>query len=141
MAGNPHPRASSRAAVWWCEIVKAGPVIRAARRHGGDIPAAARALGLVLTHDARVLARAPAVLARIEAGVGTKDRRWCTSSIKSTAAGGLKRKGEASGSYAQATARLRCAITKVAVTGSAPVAIVRGSSEMSPRVRLHRKRA
>jgi len=65
------------AAAWWCEIVKAGPVIRAARRHGGDIPAAARALGLVLTHDATILARAPVVLARIRGrhGFGTKDRR------------------------------------------------------------------
>ena len=61
------------AAAWWCEIVKAGPVIRAARRHGGDIPAAARALGLVLTHDATVLARAGR-LARIEAGMASAQR-------------------------------------------------------------------
>ena len=37
--------------------------------------------------------------------------------------------------YAQATARLRCAITKVAATGTAPVAIVRevfGDGAQSP---------
>jgi len=67
-----HP--ARAAAAWRCEAVKAGPVIRAARRHGGDIPAAARALGLVLTHDATVLARAPAVLARIEAGMASAQR-------------------------------------------------------------------
>jgi hypothetical protein len=45
------------AAVWWCEAVKAGPVVRAARRHNGDIPAAAWALGIALTDHATVLAR------------------------------------------------------------------------------------
>ena len=45
------------ATAWWCEAVKAGPVIRAARRHGGDIPSAARALGVALTGHATVLAR------------------------------------------------------------------------------------
>ena len=54
--------------------MKAGPGIRAARRHGSDNPAAARALGLVLTHDATVLARAPAVLARIETGMASAQR-------------------------------------------------------------------
>jgi len=28
------------AAAWWCGTVKVGPVIRAARRHSGDVPAA-----------------------------------------------------------------------------------------------------
>ena len=37
---------------WWCEAVKAGPVIRAARRHRSDIPVAARALGTALTDHA-----------------------------------------------------------------------------------------
>jgi hypothetical protein len=30
------------AAAWWCDTVSARPLIRGARRHGGDIPAAAR---------------------------------------------------------------------------------------------------
>jgi hypothetical protein len=58
------------------------------------------------------------------------------SSIKSTDAGGLKRKGERFMGYAQAKARLRRTITKVAASGPAPVAIVGRSSEMSPRVRI-----
>ena len=35
-------------AAWWCEAVKAAPLIRAARRHSGDVPAAARVLGLAI---------------------------------------------------------------------------------------------
>jgi hypothetical protein len=62
------------AAAWWCEAVKAGPVIRAARRHGGDIPAAARALGVALTDHATVLARATAAVAKIEAGMAWAQR-------------------------------------------------------------------
>jgi hypothetical protein len=34
VARNP----AGAAAAWWCESVKAGPVIREARRHTGDIP-------------------------------------------------------------------------------------------------------
>ena len=59
---------------WWCEAVKAGPVIRAARRHRSDIPVAARALGTALTDHATVLARAKAAVARIEAGMAWAQR-------------------------------------------------------------------
>jgi len=45
-------------------------LIRAARRHSGDIPAAAGALGLALTDHATVVARAKAAVGKIEAGVG-----------------------------------------------------------------------
>jgi len=49
----------------------------------------------------------------------------------------LKRKGEASGSwiYAQATARQRRAITNVAATGNAPVAIRPAGSRFYPPLR------
>jgi hypothetical protein len=57
------------AAAWWCEDVKAGLVIRAAGRYGGDIPSAARAVGVALTDHATVLARAMAALGKIEAGM------------------------------------------------------------------------
>jgi hypothetical protein len=62
------------AATWWCETVKAGPVIRAARRRSGDIPADARALGIALTDHATVLARTKAALAWIEAGMAWAQR-------------------------------------------------------------------
>ena len=57
------------AAAWWCGTVKVGPVIRAARRHSGDVPAAAHALGVALTDHATAVARTKAALARIEAGM------------------------------------------------------------------------
>jgi hypothetical protein len=64
------------AAAWWCEAAKAGPVIRAARqRSSGDIPEAARVLGIALAEHATVLARAQAAVARIQGRHGTKERR------------------------------------------------------------------
>jgi hypothetical protein len=114
-------------AAWWCEAVKAGPVIRAARRHSGDIPAAARALGIALTDHATVLARATAAVARIEAGMAWAQRNGVLSEFnreyrrRRLAAAA---RGERFMGYAQAKARLRRAITNVAATGNAPVAIV-----------------
>jgi hypothetical protein len=65
------------AAAWWCEAVKARAVLRLARKGDGDIPAAARALGVVLTDHATVLTRAKDALAKIDAGMAwaAKDRR------------------------------------------------------------------
>jgi hypothetical protein len=101
-------------AAWWCETVKAELVIRAA----GSCPRARRRPHRPGHGSGARLGRARPDRGRY--GLGRKDRACCTSSIKSTAAGGLKRKGEASGSWAnaQATARLRRAITKAATTGT-----------------------
>jgi hypothetical protein len=57
------------ATAWWCETVKARAVPRLARKGGGDIPAAARALGVALTDHATVLGGAKAVVANIKAGM------------------------------------------------------------------------
>jgi hypothetical protein len=65
---------SGAAAAWWCEAVKARPVIREARRHSGDIPAAAHAFGVAPTDHATVLARAKAAVAKIEAGMAWAQR-------------------------------------------------------------------
>jgi hypothetical protein len=78
----------------------------------------------------RVLARDKAAVSRIEAGRAWahKGAACCTNSINSTAAGlrlAAQRRGERFMSYAQATARLRRAITKVAAPGTASTAIVR----------------
>jgi hypothetical protein len=70
-------------AAWWCETVKARPVIREARRHSGDIPAAARALGVALTEHATVLARAKAALAKIEAGMAWAQRSGVRAQVQS----------------------------------------------------------
>jgi hypothetical protein len=102
-------------------------VIRAARRHGGDIPAAARALGLVLTHDATILARVQAAVARIEAGMAWAQRSGVLHEFNQEYRRRrleAQRRGKRFMGYTQATARLRRAITKVAA-GAEPVAIVR----------------
>ena len=65
---------SGAAAAWWCHTVKAGLVIRAARRHSGDIPSAARALGVALTDHTTVLARAKHAVAKVEAGMAWAQR-------------------------------------------------------------------
>ena len=49
-------------------------VIRFARKRGGDIPAAARALGVALTEHATVLARAERAVAKIGAGMACAQR-------------------------------------------------------------------
>jgi len=120
---------AAAAGAWWCETGKAGPVIREARRHTGDILAAARALGVTLTDHATVLARTKAAVARIEAGMAWAQRTGPLHEFNQEYRRRrleAQRRGERFMGYAQATARLRCAITKVAATGSARVAIVRG---------------
>jgi hypothetical protein len=112
-------------AAWWCEAVKAGPVIRAARRHSGDIPAAARELGVPVTDHARVLARAKHAVAKIEAGMAWAQRTGVLHEFNQEYRRRrleAQRRGERFMGYAMA--RLRRALTKVAANGTAPVAIV-----------------
>jgi hypothetical protein len=113
---------------WWCETVKARPVTREARRHSGDIPAAARVLGVALTDYATVLARAKHAVAKIDAGMAWAQRSGVLHEFNQEY---RRRRLEAQGrgerftGYAQATARLRRAITRVAANGTAPVPTVR----------------
>jgi hypothetical protein len=114
------------AAAWWCAAVKARPVIRAARRHSGDIPTAASALLVVLTDHATVLARAKAAVAKIEAGMARAQRDGALSEFNRQY---RQRRLEAAAdgrrfmTYAQARARLRQVLGRVAA--GEPVAIVR----------------
>jgi hypothetical protein len=115
-------------AAWWCEALKARPLIRAARRRGGDIPAGARALGVALTDHATVLARANGAVAKIKAGMAWAQRTGVLHEFNQEYRRRrleAQRRGEPFMGYGQATARLRRAITKVAATGIAPMAIVR----------------
>jgi hypothetical protein len=97
---------------------------------GGDIPAVAPAVGVWLTDHATVLARAKHAVAKIEAGMAWAQRTGVLHEFNQEY---RRRRLEAQGrgerfmSYGEAMARLRRAITKVAATGSAPVAIVRRS--------------
>jgi hypothetical protein len=115
-------------AAWWCETVKAGLVIQAARARTGDIPAAARALGVVLTDHATVLARAKGAVARIDAGMAWAQRSGVLHEFNQEYRRRrleAQRRGERFMGYAQAKERLRGAMVKVAATGSVPVTIVR----------------
>jgi hypothetical protein len=114
------------AAAWWVESNKAGPVLRVAKRDSGDIPAAAKALGVRLTEHSRVVARVSASVARIEAGMrwaqgtgtlGEFNRQYRQRRIEAA------RQGRRFMTYGQAKARLRKAL--VGVAAGEPVAIVR----------------
>ena len=58
----------------WCVARDASSVTRIVRKHCGNIPAAARALGVALTDHATVPARATAALAGIEARMASAQR-------------------------------------------------------------------
>jgi hypothetical protein len=110
----------------WCEAGKAGAMLRAARQRGGDISAAACSLGVALTDHATALARAKFAVARIEAGIAWAQRSGVLHEFNQEF---RRRRLEAQGrgeqfmGYAQATARLRRAIAKVA--SGVPASIVR----------------
>ena len=108
-------------------------MIPEARRQSGDIPAVAGALDVALTHHATVRARAKAAHGRIEAGMAWAQRTGVLQEFNQEY---RRRRLEALGrgerfmGYAQATARLRRAIIKVAATAAAPVAIVQEVSQL-----------
>ena len=89
---------------------------------------ASRAVGAALTDHATVLARAKAAVARIEAGMAWAQRSGVLHEFNQEYRRRrleAQARGERFMGYARATVRLRRALTKVAATGSAPVAIVR----------------
>jgi hypothetical protein len=79
--------------------VSARSIIRAARRHNDDIPAAARALGVALTDRAGVLARAKDAVAKIEAGMASAQRSGVLHEFNQEYRRPLKRKGKATGPW------------------------------------------
>jgi hypothetical protein len=86
-----------------------------------------------LTDHATVLARAKAAVAKIEAGMAWAQRTGVLHELNQESRCRrleAQRRGERFMGYTQATARLRRAITKVAATGRAPVAIVQEVSQV-----------
>jgi hypothetical protein len=80
----------------------------------------------MLTDHVTVLARAKAALARIEAGMAWAQRTGVLHEFNQEYRRRrleAQRRGERFMGYAQATARLRRAMMKVATTGAVPVAI------------------
>jgi len=107
-----------------------GPCSGSLEKATATFPAAARALGVALTDHATVLTRAKAAVARIEAGMAWAQRTGVLHQLNQEYRRRrleAQRRGERFMGYAQAKARLRRAIAKVAATGNAPVAIVRRS--------------
>ena len=107
-------------AAWWVEADQAGSVVKQARKNGGDIPAAARRLGVVLTEHAIVLVRAAAASKRIRQSLseaqGRGDLQFFNREYKRrrTAAAAA---GQSFMSYGQARTRLYKTIATVAASG------------------------
>jgi hypothetical protein len=108
------------AQAWWVQADEAGAVIREGRKNGGDIPAAARKLGVALTEHSVVQARASTAVARIEAALREAQRRgdlqffnaeYKRRRIEAVAA------GRSFMSYGQARMRLHKTIATVAASG------------------------
>jgi hypothetical protein len=92
-------------------------------RHCSDIPSAARAPGVGLTDHATVLARAQAAVVKIEAGMAWAQRTGVLHEFNQEyrlRRLEAQRRGEGFMGYAQAKARLRRAITKVAANRLRP---------------------
>jgi len=70
VTGNP----AGAAAAWWCEARAARGVVRHARQDGGDIPTAARELGVAITAHEVVMQRVTASVARIDAALAEAQR-------------------------------------------------------------------
>jgi hypothetical protein len=107
-------------AAWWVEADKAGAIVKQARKNGGDIPAAARHLGVALTEHAIVLARAAAAARRIKRTLSEAqsrgDLRFFNAEYKRrrTAAAAA---GQSFMSYGQARTRLHKTIATGAASG------------------------
>src|SRR4051812_9675074 len=59
---------------WWIRADDAGAVVKAARKNGGDIPAAAKVLGVTVTEHSVVMARASAAVAKLDDKIATAGR-------------------------------------------------------------------
>jgi hypothetical protein len=119
---NPQGAASA----WWVASAEVGSVLKAAKRNGGDIGAAARSLSVEIVDNATVVQRAKAAVGRIEAGMARAQRTGALSEFNRQY---RQRRLEAAAdgrpfmTYAQDRARLRQVLGRVAA--GEPVAILR----------------
>ena len=105
---------------WWCLETQAGAVVKRARREGGDILAAARALGIPLTAHTLLISRAKSASGRIDAAL-SKAQRGGNLKFFNSEYRARRQAAAAAGrsfmSYRAAQGRLRKAITGVAAGG------------------------
>jgi hypothetical protein len=113
-------RDPSRAvAAWWCQADQAGRLIKATQA-GEDIAIVARRLDMVVTEHAIVAERAAAAVKKIDAGMAWAQRTGVLMQFNAE----YKRRrlaaasqGKGFMSYSEATARLRQAIVRSAISG------------------------
>jgi hypothetical protein len=107
-------------AAWWVEADQAAAVVKQARQNGGDVPAAARHLGVALTEHAIVVARAAAAATRIKRTLseaqGRGDLKFFNAEYKRRR-GAAVAVGQTFMSYGEARARLQKAIAEAAAKG------------------------
>jgi hypothetical protein len=108
------------AAAWWCEAKEASRIVRHARKDSGDIPAAARALGVPVTVHHIAIQRAADAVGRIEAALAEAQRSGAMAAFNAD----YRRRREAASavgrgfmSYQRARARLRAAIAGIVAKG------------------------
>jgi hypothetical protein len=120
------PAGAARA--WWCASVKAGIVLKEARRSDGDIETAARKAGVELTEHSAVVARAEAAAAKIGTRLAQAQRagvlREFNDEYRRRRLAAFE-KGKGFVSYAQARAKLQRVLANVAATGTAPPALMK----------------
>jgi hypothetical protein len=108
------------ASAWWCPAKEASRIVRHARKDSGDIPAAAKALGVPVTVHHVAIQRAGASVARIDAALAQAQRDGAMRAFNTE----YRRRREAASaigrgfmSYERARARLRRAIADVIAAG------------------------
>ncbi len=105
---------------WWGQAKEAGRLFRHARKDGGDIPAAARELGVTVTMHHVAILRAGASVARFDAALAEAQR---CGTMKFFNAEYRRRREAASArgrgfmTYERARARLRRAVAGVIAAG------------------------
>lgn len=110
------------ASAWWCPATDASRLVRHARKDSGDIPAAARELGVPVTAHHVAMQRAGAAVARIDAALAEAKRcgtmRFFNAEYRRRrqAAAAI---GRGFMTYGRAMVRLRRAIAGVIAAGGA----------------------
>jgi hypothetical protein len=105
---------------WWCEAKQASAIVRRARQDHGDVEAAARALGVLVTAHAIAMQRSAAAVARIEVALAEAQRNGLMSHFNATYRSRREAAlavGKGFMSYGRAMARLRAAVVAIIARG------------------------
>jgi hypothetical protein len=112
---------------WWCNSVDVGRVIKHARRNGGDVPAAARALRVRLAPHDFVMQNTEKIVAKLDARLASAQQSGNLKSFNVAYANYRRAKfvaGQPAMGYSASRSRLRAALSETAA-GQPPVALFR----------------